>query len=54
VLLTLVTSKWLERPALVPVLLLAWCVVAYAIGRALFVPARSVFARRRENLALIM
>jgi hypothetical protein len=54
VLLTLVASSWLDRPALVPVLLLAWCVAAYAIGRALFVAARRIFARRRENLALIL
>jgi hypothetical protein len=54
VLLTLVASSWLDRPVLVPVLLLAWCVAAYAIGRALFVAARRIFARRRENLALIL
>jgi hypothetical protein len=52
-LLMLVASQWLDRPALVPVFLLAWCVVAYGIGRVLFVPARKLFAKRRENLALI-
>jgi chromate transport protein ChrA len=53
VLIMLVVSKWLERPSLVPVLLLVWCVVAYAIGRILFLPARKIFAKRRENLAMI-
>jgi hypothetical protein len=53
-LLMLVASQWLGRPGLVPVFLLAWCVVAYVIGRILFVPARKLFAKRRENLALIL
>ena len=53
-LLMLVASQWLGRPSLVPVFLLAWCVVAYGIGRILFVPARKLFAKRRENLALIL
>jgi hypothetical protein len=50
----LVASHWLGRPVLVPVFLLAWCVLAYAIGRVLFVPARKLFAKRRENLALLL
>jgi uncharacterized membrane protein len=53
VLLTLAASRWLDRPALVPVLLLVWCVIAYAIARLLFIPVRRIFASRRENLALI-
>jgi hypothetical protein len=53
VFIVLVVSKWLERPSLVPVLLLAWCAIAYAIGRILFLPARKIFAKRRENLAMI-
>ena len=53
VLLMLIALKWLDRPALVPVFQLAWCLVAYAIGRLLFVPARRIFARRRENLAML-
>jgi hypothetical protein len=53
-LITLAASKWLGRPSLVPVLLLAWCAIAYGIGRLLFVPARRIFARRRENLAMMM
>ncbi len=54
VLLALLAVKWLERPALVPVLLLAWCGAACVIGRLLFVPARRIFARRRENLAMLV
>ena len=53
VLIMLVVSKWLDRPSLVPVLLLVWCAIAYTIGRILFVPARMIFAKRRENLAMI-
>jgi hypothetical protein len=54
VLLALIAIKWLDRPALVPVFLLAWCAVAYGLGRLLFVPARRVFSRRRENLAMLV
>lgn len=50
---TMVGSRWLDRPRLVPVFLLLWCGVAYILGRVMFVPARQIFARRRENLALI-
>ena len=53
VLLVLLAIKWLDRPALAPVFLLAWCAAAYAVGRLLFVPARRVFSRRRENLAML-
>jgi hypothetical protein len=54
VLIMLVASGWLGQPALAPVLLLAWCVVCYGIGWLLFIPARRIFARRRENLAMLM
>jgi hypothetical protein len=53
VFIMLVVSSWLERPSLVPVLLLVWCGIAYMIGRILFLPARTIFAKRRENLAMI-
>jgi hypothetical protein len=46
-------AGWFHRPSLAPVLLLAWCGVTYLISRLLFVPARAVFARRRENLAML-
>ncbi len=54
VLIILVTSGWLRRPSLAPVLLLAWCGISYVIGWLLFIPARRIFARRRENLAMLM
>jgi hypothetical protein len=52
-LLVLLATRGLDRPWLAPALLLAWCVAAYVIARLLFVPARRIFASRRENLALI-
>ncbi|HXG54066.1 MAG TPA: hypothetical protein VNJ03_01690 [Vicinamibacterales bacterium] len=51
VLLTLLAVEVLKRPVLAPVLVGGWCVVAYLIGRLLFIPARRVFHARRENLA---
>jgi hypothetical protein len=47
------TMRWLERPALVPLVLLLWCGVSYALARALFVPVRRLFEARRENLAML-
>lgn len=52
-LLALLATRILERPSLTPVLVGAWCVVAYVIGRLLFIPARRVFMTRRENLAML-
>jgi hypothetical protein len=53
-LVVVVATVWLKRPALVPVLLLAWCVIAFIISRGLFAAARRIFAARRENLALLL
>jgi hypothetical protein len=53
-LINLVAAKWFGQPSLVPVLLLAWCALAYGIGRLLFLPARRIFAQRRENLAMLL
>lgn len=52
-LLALLATRGLDRPWLAPALMVAWCVAAYVIARLLFVPARRIFASRRENLALI-
>ena len=52
-LLTLAASRLLERPSLTPVLLGVWCLLAYGIGRLLFIPARRLFIARRENLAML-
>jgi hypothetical protein len=47
-------SSWLQRPSLAPVLLLVWCAVSYGISLLLFIPARRIFAKRRENLAMLL
>ena len=53
-LIVMAASRWIERPALVPVLLLGWCAVAYGVNLVLFGVARKIFARRRENLASML
>ena len=52
-LLALLAVKWLERPALAPVLITLWCVAAYGISRLAFIAARRIFYARRENLAML-
>jgi hypothetical protein len=52
-LVIVLASAVLHRPTLSPLLLLVWCAIAAVLCRVLFVPAEHVFARRRENLALI-
>ena len=54
VLIAFVATSWLKKPALTPVLLALWCVVAFGVNRVLFVVARRIFAARRENLALLL
>ena len=51
--LAFIASRWLQHAALVPVVLLGWCVIAYGIGRLIFRPVLRIFASRRDNLALI-
>jgi hypothetical protein len=46
-------SHWLHN-SFTPLLLVLWCIVSYAIGRLLFIPARRIFAKRRENLAMLL
>jgi hypothetical protein len=53
-LLSFLTARWLARPTLAPVVLLAWCLVSYGICRLALVPLRRLLARRRENLALVV
>jgi hypothetical protein len=53
VLLTLVATVILQRPALAPVLLLTWCAVVLVVSRALFRAAAALFDKRRENLAMV-
>ena len=54
VLITFAASAWLGNTSLVPILLMMWCIASYGIGRLLFIPARRIFARRRENLAMLL
>ena len=53
ILIVLLATRVLERPWLAPVLLAAWCLVSFVIGRLLFRPALRIFALRRENLSMI-
>jgi hypothetical protein len=53
-LIAFASSAWLDNATLVPLLLGVWCIVSYAIGLLLFIPARRIFAKRRENLAMLM
>jgi len=54
VIIILAASGWLRRPSLAPLLLVGWCGISYVIGWLLFIPARRIFARRRENLAMLL
>lgn len=53
VLITVVAVKLLDRPIVAPFLMAGWCLVAYAIGRLLFHPARRIFKARRESLVML-
>jgi hypothetical protein len=53
-LIVMAASEWVQRPALVPVLLLGWCAVAAGANLLLSALARTIFARRRENLAMLL
>jgi hypothetical protein len=46
-------SYWFGRPIVTLGLLLAWCGISVLISLLLFVPARRIFATRRENLAML-
>lgn len=46
-------TYWIGRPIVTLSLLLACCGISFLIGRLLFVPARRIFATRRENLAML-
>jgi hypothetical protein len=53
VLLSIAAITLLGRPALAPILLIGWCVVALLLSRVMFEAAAAVFDRRKENLALV-
>jgi hypothetical protein len=52
-LLVLLATRLLERPALAPLFLVAWTTVCAAAGLLLFRAVANLFERRRETLALI-
>jgi len=54
VLIAFAASAWMHSTTLVPILMMFWCIVSYGIGKLLFIPARRIFARRRENLAMLL
>lgn len=54
VVLVVLATRVFDRPVLAPVLVAAWCVAGYAIGRLLFRAALRTFGARRENLALLV
>ena len=47
-------GAFFRQPWLGPALLLVWCALTYVACRLLFVPVRSLLARRRENLTLVV
>jgi hypothetical protein len=51
--ITMVANGLFGRPSMALLLVAAWCVIAYVIGRLLFIAARRVYAARRENLAMV-
>ena len=51
-LLGLAAMRWLDA-RLLPVVMLLWCGLCAVVAWLLFIPARAVFARRRENLVLM-
>jgi len=52
--LTFAATTLLGRPAVAPLLLLAWMGVAFGVNRLAARPVRALLARRRENLALVV
>jgi hypothetical protein len=52
--LAFIVLRAVERPALLPAVLVAWCVVAFGVSLLLFRAVRALFHKRRENLALVI
>jgi hypothetical protein len=50
-LLTCLSLRVWKRPDLVPLLMLAWCAVAFAVSYLLFIPVHRLVESRRESLA---
>ena len=49
----LLAMRALPRASWTPLVMLIWCAACAVVARLMFVPVRSLLARRRENLALI-
>jgi hypothetical protein len=54
VLAVLAATRWLDQPALAPLLVGAWLAVAFGLNRLLMALALRVFLARRENLAMLI
>ncbi|CAN5672564.1 hypothetical protein BH23ACI1_BH23ACI1_12080 [soil metagenome] len=52
--LAFIAVRWLERPALTPVFLLAWALIAVGLNRILSSVAERIFRARRENLSILI
>jgi hypothetical protein len=52
-LVSIITSQFLGRPDLTPLVMLAWCAAAGAAAWLLFIPVSAIVARRRENLVML-
>lgn len=50
-LLTFLAVRWMHRPELAPLFLLAWCALAFGISALLFIPVTRLVASRVETLA---
>ena len=50
-LLAMLATRWLHRPALAPLFISGWCIVALVLSYLLFFPVRELVVRRRETLA---
>jgi hypothetical protein len=48
-----IAAYWLRGPGMTLLILIAWCAIAFVVGRLLFQPAQRIFASRRDNLAML-
>ncbi|MEP6916149.1 MAG: hypothetical protein ABJC89_10910 [Acidobacteriota bacterium] len=53
-LLIVLAAHWLAPLSLVPVVVLVWSAISWGLSVLLFIPARRIFANRRENLAMLL
>lgn len=52
-LLGLAAARWLGGPRLLPLVMITWCALCGVVAVLLFIPVRTIFAPRRENLLLM-